>query len=231
MVDIYQKPNITRLSGAIRSALPKELRKQKLDEAITQATNGKRPETTSNPLAAFSYYPKHVGFINKDPKEEVVLMLRRHPLTNIKWILMSFVIIFVPISFPLFTFYTSLPPSYQLVILLLWYLMTAAYVMESFLTWFFNVNIITDERIVDVDFHNLIFREITDANIDQIQDVTVQIGGGLRTFANFGSVLIQTAAEIPKIEFHDVPKPDQVASVLRTMRVEEETEKIEGRVR
>lgn len=231
MVDIYSKTHKTNPDNIINPIAPKELRKQKLDEAIAEAANGRKPDSTSNPLAAFCYYPKHVGFINKDPKEEVILMLRKHPLTNVRWILISLVIILIPITFPLFSFYVSLPSSYQLIVLLLWYLMTTAYVMESFLTWFFNVNIITDERIIDVDFYNLIFREITDANIDQIQDVTVQIGGGLRTFANFGSVLVQTAAEIPMIEFHDVPKPDQVASVLRAMRVEEETEKIEGRVR
>ena len=39
-----------------------------------------------------------------------------------------------------------------------WYLILAAFIFEEFLGWFFNVNIITDERIVEVDFHNLIYR-------------------------------------------------------------------------
>ena len=99
------------------------------------------------------------------------------------------------------------------------------------MSWFFHVNIITDERIVEVDFANLVYREITDANIDQIQDVTVEVGGSLRTFLHFGNVVIQTAAEIPKIEFEAVPKPDTVARILRELRIEEEKEKLEGRVR
>lgn len=231
MVNIYDKSKTVELRSSFKSVHPPDVRKQKLDDAIAEASNGKRPSSTNNPLAAFCYYPKHVSFINKDAKEEVILMLRKHPITNLGWILASLVVILIPTTFPLFSVYVSLPWSYQIVVLLLWYLMTTAYVMESFLTWFFNVDIITDERVIDVDFYNLIYREITDANIDQIQDVTVRIGGGLRTFLNFGNVLIQTAAEIPMIEFVDVPKPDQVASVLRTMRVEEETEKIEGRIR
>jgi len=99
------------------------------------------------------------------------------------------------------------------------------------LGWFFHVNIVTDERIIEVDFVNLIYREITDANIDQIQDVTVEMGGGIRTYFNYGDLIIQTAAEIPKIDFEAVPKPDMVAKVLRELRVEEEQEKLEGRVR
>jgi len=231
MADIYSKPNTLGLAHPTKPTMTPELRKKTIDEAIATATNGQKPEKTRNPLAAFCYYPKNVSFINKDPKEEVILLLRKHPITNVKWISSSILALLLPTSFPLFSFFTALPGPYQFVLVLIWYLMSSAYILEGFLTWFFNVNIITDERIIDVDFHNLIFREITDANVDQIQDVTVRVGGGLRTFFNFGNVIIQTAAQIPMIEFYDVPKPDQVASVLRTLRVEEEVEKIEGRVR
>ena len=74
-------------------------------------------------------------------------------------------------------------------------------------------------------------REITDANIDQIQDATVQITGASRTFFNFGDVIVQTAAAIPRVTFEAVPNPDHVARILRELRIEEEVEKIEGRVR
>jgi membrane protein YdbS with pleckstrin-like domain len=90
---------------------------------------------------------------------------------------------------------------------------------------------VTDERVVDVDFLNLIYREITDANIDKIQDVTVQVGGVTEALFNYGNVLIQTASELPLIEFDNVPRPDKVSRILRNLRIEEEQEKIEGRVR
>ena len=106
-----------------------------------------------------------------------------------------------------------------------------SFCLEQFLSWFFHVNIITDERIIEVDFVNLFYREITDCNIDQIQDVTVEVGGGIETFFNYGDILVQTAAEITKIRFEKAPKPDMVARVLRELRIQEEQEKIEGRVR
>ena len=109
--------------------------------------------------------------------------------------------------------------------------MITAFVFEKFLSWYFHVNIITDERIIEVDFLHLVYREITDANIDQIQDVTVEVGSAIRTTFNYGDVIIQTAAQLPKIEFEAVPQPDRVAKVLRELRIEEEVEKLEGRVR
>lgn len=211
--------------------LSSQERKVKIDQALSETNGGTKPKITSNPLASFCYYPKHAGFISKDPEEEVVLLIRKHPITNVKWIIIATLMLGVPLVLEIFPFFTALPEPYQFVLILIWYLLVSTYVLESFLGWFFNVNIVTDERVVDVDFHNLIFREVTDANLDQIQDVTVKIGGGARTFFNFGNVYIQTASQIPEIEFIDVPKPDQIASVLRELRVEEEMEKIEGRVR
>lgn len=186
---------------------------------------------THNPISAFNYYPDHVNFVAADKEEKIVLLLRRHPITNVRWVLMAIVMMLAPFFLSFLPVLESVPESYQLIIVMSWYLITTAFVIEEFLAWYFNVNVITDERVFDVDFVNLVYREITDANIDQIQDVTVSVGGALRTMFNYGNVVIQTASEIPQIEFVAVPKPDTVAQILRKLRVEEEVEKLEGRVR
>jgi uncharacterized membrane protein YdbT with pleckstrin-like domain len=184
-----------------------------------------------SPLASYCYFPSNIRFVAKDSNERIVLFLRRHPITNLGWILISILMFSAPMvlsSFPLLSF---LPENFQLVAVLGWYMISIAFAFESFLNWFFSVYIVTDERIFDVDFINLIYREISEANIDQIQDVTTRMGGVIRTMFNYGDVYIQTASEIPRIEFEAVPHPDQVAKILRELRVEEEQEKIEGRVR
>jgi hypothetical protein len=184
-----------------------------------------------SPLTSFSYVPKDVEFINEDPDEVVILLLRRHPITNLKWIIVALAMLTVPAFFFVAPPLDRLPGSYQFALSLVWYLITAAFVFEQFLSWFFHVNMVTDERIIDVNFHHLIYREITDAKIDQIQDMSVIIGGGLRTIFNFGTVHIQTAAQVPRLAFECVPKPDKVAKLLNELRIEEEKEKLEGRVR
>lgn len=186
---------------------------------------------THNPLASFCYYPDYVKFINEDPNEKVILFIRKHAVTNLEWIFLVFLMILAPAFLPLFSFFDLLPTGFQIIFVMIWYLITFAIALEKFLTWFFHVNIVTDERVVEVDFVNLFYREITDANIDQIQDVTVEVGGAIRTYLHYGDVVIQTAAEVPKIEFEDVPNPDRVAKILRELRLEEEQEKLEGRVR
>lgn len=184
-----------------------------------------------NPLSAYCYFPDGIKFVAKDSDEKIVLFLRRHPITNIPWILISILMFVAPMVLSEFPILSFLPDNFQFIAVLSWYLVAIAYTFESFLDWFFSVYIITDERVFDVDFVNLIYREITEANVDQIQEVTTKMGGVVRTLFNYGDVYIPTASEIPNIEFEAVPNPDQVAKILRELRVEEEQEKIEGRVR
>ena len=196
-----------------------------------EAQKSKFPGHSHSPLSAYCYFPDNIGFVSKDSKERIVLFLRRHPVTNIRWILVSLLMFAAPTILDTFPLLSFMPDNFQFIAVLSWYMIAVAFTFESFLDWFFSVFIITDERIFDVDFVNLIYREISEANLDQIQDVTVKMGGVARTMFNYGDVLIQTASEVPRIEFEAVPYPDRVAKTLRELRVEEEQEKVEGRVR
>jgi uncharacterized membrane protein YdbT with pleckstrin-like domain len=123
------------------------------------------------------------------------------------------------------------PLGFRIVFLVLWYLFVTAFIFENFLSWYYNVYIITDERIVDVDFHSLLYKEVSQAKIDNIQDVTFVMGGLSRALFNFGDVFIQTAGEKREFDFDDIPHPDRVTKVLNELILEEEREKHEGRVK
>jgi len=189
------------------------------------------PGHTHNSFASYYYYPEKVDFDTKDPEEVVILLVRRHPITNVPWLLMTFVLIIAPAFLSVLPMFEQIPHNFQFVFTLMWYTITAAFVLEKFLAWFFNVNIVTDERIIDVDFVNLVYREVTDADIEQIQDVTVEMSGAIRTLFNYGDVLIQTASQEQKTKFEAISHPDRVAKILRELRVEEQEERAEGRVR
>lgn len=230
MPDIFiAKDSIKKKAMNKNASMPRS--KGALKYPKTHAERQKLPGHTHNPLASHSYFPDHVKFVNQDPEEKVILLLRRHPVTTARWIFLSFFLVIAPSFFPLLSIFESLPGMFQAVVVITWYLLTAAYIFEKFLSWYFHVNIVTDERILEVDFLHLVYREITDANIDLIQDVTVEVGGAIRTLFNYGDIIIQTAAQVPKIKFEAVPYPDRVTKILRELRIEEEAEKLEGRVR
>ena len=178
-----------------------------------------------------NYLPKSLKFENQEDKEKVLLLLRRHPLTNIGWIIISVFGFMIPYIIEPLNLLSLLPDSYRFILVAFWFLLLFGYSLEKFLQWYFSVSVVTDERIVDFDFHHITFKQVTDANIDKIQDVTYKVSGVFGTFFNYGDILVQTASEIPNIEFLSVANPEIVADILQDLRIEEEVEKLEGRLR
>lgn len=189
--------------------------------------HGRKPSI----FTAFAVSPAEVSFETQERDEQVVAFLRMHLITNVPWLFLTLLFILAPLVLRFFPLIDFLPFRFQLMSIIMWYLLVTAFVFEKFLAWVFNVYIITDERIVDIDFHNLLYKEVSETKIDKIQDVTFKMGGVIRTIFNYGDVLIQTAGTELKFEFHAVPKPDQVTKILQELRTQEEVEALEGRVK
>ena len=182
-------------------------------------------------LTSYSTFPTKVCFETQDDEEAVILFLRQHPIVTIPWIVLTIFLLTLPSVFSFFPPFASLPAMYQFVMTLAWYLFVFGYGLAKFMGWFFNIYIVTDERIVDVDFINIFFRKISTAKIDEIQDVNIQSSGALETFFGYGSLFIQTASAVPEFEFLSIPAPDRAGKILTQLIDHEEQEKIEGRVK
>lgn len=186
---------------------------------------------TDSLLSSFATFPTRVCFETQDDDEQVILFLRQHPIVILPWAALVVFLLTLPSVFMFFPPYAALPATYQLVITLGWYMFIFGYTLARLMGWFFNVYIVTDERIVDVDFINIFYRKISTAKIDQIQDVNTTASGAMETFFGYGNVFIQTAAEVSQFEFLAVPRPDEVGKILNQMIDGEEQEKIDGRVK
>lgn len=224
MPDIYVAPK----EGKPEKKKGKKPAKRALAEKVVKTEKQKQ---TRNPLAAFVANPPDIRFETQEREEKIILLLRRHWITNLTWVFLMVLMILAPFFLPFFPILDFLPLRYQTMAVILWYLLTLAFVLENFLSWYFNVNIVTDERIVDIDFYSLIYKEVSHCKIDQIQDISFKMGGISRTIFNYGDVLVQTAAEIPVFGFESVPQPALVVQKLNELILEEEQEKLEGRVK
>lgn len=187
---------------------------------------------TKTPFSSFLVNPKIFNFIEKDDAEEIFLVARPHWFTNVSWILTTIVLIFIPILISIFGLEkilpidsNFLPVKNQLVFVLFWYLIIFIFAFEKFLSWYFNVFIITSQRVVDIDFRNMLNKHFSEADLSVIQDVSSTVRGIGGTFFNFGTVLIQTASEINEIIFEKVPNPEKIIKVLQQLR---EAEEIKG---
>lgn len=182
-------------------------------------------------LSALAILPKKISFESQDPHEEIILLLRPHWATNVWWMAVAILLVFVPLFWPFFSIITLFPQRYIFILTMLWYALVISFVFEQFLTWFFSVNIVTDERIIDVDFYGLLFKQVAVSQIGKIQDLNYVQKGVIPAMLNYGSILIQTAGQIPTFDFTNVPNPDQIVKIISELIQQEEQEAIEQRVR
>jgi len=168
-------------------------------------------------LSAYLYKPRNVEFETRGSDEKIILFLRQHLVVNSKWIIVAILMVFAPIILRYFPILSFLPGNFRFVAVLGWYLITMAFVLENFISWFYNIYIVTNERIIDINFYDLVYKEVTDANIEKIQDITYRMGGVVKSVFGYGDVFIQTAAEISDFEFPSVPNPEHVAKILQEL--------------
>lgn len=171
----------------------------------------------ANPFSSYIRRPHHIRFENQTKKEEILLLLRPHMITNVPWMLITIFMVFLPTIFTRVIPTDFVPANFRFITIVSWYLLTFAFAYEKLLCWLFSVGIVTNERVVDVDFSTILYKDVSEARFDKIQDVSVKTGGFIRSVFNFGDVFIQTAGEIPEIEFEDVPDPARVTKLLDSL--------------
>lgn len=174
------------------------------------------------PLTAFAVNPDGVRFETQEAEEIVVLFLRQHLIVNLGWVLLAILLILAPtVLFPLIVaalgLAISVPAGYIVVGSLFWYLGTFGFILAKFLGWYFNIYIVTNERVIDIDFFYLLYKRFSQAELSKIQDLSYSSGGLFATFFNYGNVQIQTAGEMPNLEFDKVPRPEKVVETIRTL--------------
>src|SRR3990167_8278180 len=170
-------------------------------------------------LSSYIIHPKNCSFEGQDADEKILLLLRAHPITNLAWIIPAVLIFsipfFIPKILPLVNLDLSmLPEAFKQIFLIINYLLVLVVVFEGFLFWYFNVYIVTDKNIVDVDFHSILFKNIDVAPLRNIEDTSSSMGGILNAIFHYGHVFIQTAGTTKNIDLHNVARPHHIADFI-----------------
>lgn len=123
---------------------------------------------------------------------------------------------FIPIFLPNFeeVFGTNLFYFLQSsLFLFIWMLFFAIWIDYYFDAW-----IVTDERIVDIEQRGLFARGISELQLENIQDITVEVSGVIPTFLNYGNLYVQTAAEKARFTFRNVPDPYALKNLVMNLQ-------------
>lgn len=194
----------------------------KADALKSTAPISRKSSLIGKHLSSYLFMPADIRFETQAPGETIILLLRKHWLTNIVWIFISFLLIISPvIFFPVLVVNINLGQNISFNILsflsLAWYLITFTYILVNFLLWYFTVSITTNERIIDIDFINLLNKKFAETRIARVEDVTMKTGGFIRSFFDYGDVYIQTAAKEAVFQFFAIPHPEKVVRIVNEL--------------
>lgn len=172
----------------------------------------------SSNKAFFSYcLNPEITFKSIEPGEQIVLLLRAHPFTQLYWVATSIVLsILLMFSGTLLGNFFS--PAQIFFVNILGIIAIFSYVVISFINWYFNVGIITNHRIINIIIYSVLYREITSTQLEKIQDITEKTGGYIESLLDYGDVFIETAASNdPNIDFKKIPQPSEVIKIINNL--------------
>lgn len=202
------------LNGEFILNSEKKLHKDQANDYPKKATKLK---ISPHFYSSFTHFPKGVSFEEQEENEEIFLLIRRHFATNIPWIFASFFLILLPLIFSFFISFFPFPlPSPQAIFFYIafYYLVIFGFILINFTLWYFNVGLVTNLHVIDIDLSGILYRQISQAKIEKIEDVTYKQSGFIRSLFNYGDVNVQTAGEEENIEYDRVPRPAKVAEII-----------------
>jgi len=151
-------------------------------------------------------------FEGQHEHEIVLLTLRAHPLTQIIWITLSFFGFVLPLIIDVFLIGRA-SPSAIFFGNIFWWALVSSFAFYNLIRWVFNVGIVTNERVLDVDYV-FIQKEVSEAAAFDIADADAKTTGFFQDLFNFGDVFIQTAGTKSNIEYLHVPHPNEVVAIV-----------------
>jgi len=174
-------------------------------------------------LSSYFEDPSKVNFTNKLDEEILLLFLRRHFLTNLPWFLKAFALSLIPVIFEVlstFGFFSSNftdPTGKLLVYGFYYFFVLSGYIFVNYMTWFYNISLVTNIRIIDIDYSEIVFEHVDATKLSQVEDVGYKQIGILRSIFDYGDVHLQTAGTVTNFEFLAVPHPENVIRIINNL--------------
>jgi len=129
-------------------------------------------------------------FDNQHDDEELLMMFRQHPIVMRKGLIATLVMLMVGMV-PVLIWPTRV--GY------LWFgplgmLLGGVWLFWEWISWYYSVNYVSDQRIIQIKQKGLFSRSVVDIGLDKIQNINFDIPGMQATMFKYGTIVVQTFA-------------------------------------
>lgn len=163
-----------------------------------------------------------IRFPGQREDEEVLAVIYKHPIVQVKIVIAFLLVVVFPISLFLFFWFYAYPISEFYERGLLAGIISSVIILYGLLftciRWIneeFDIFILTTDRLIDVTQVTFLKRSVTSTPLEQIQDTTGIISGFIPTLLQYGDLTVQTAAGNASEFFIDhIRNPEAVAQKI-----------------
>lgn len=99
-----------------------------------------------------------------------------------------------------------------------YYFFVASYFLVLWLDYYFDITIVTNERMIDIQQSGLFSRSVSELYLLQLQDVSGKQKGVWQSLFNFGDVVIQTAGQKENFVINHVANSYQVSRKIMDLQ-------------
>jgi len=167
----------------------------------------------------------------KLPDEKIIKILRKDVFILLVKFTLALVLASLPalVGFIMLSLYPNLLQgeiSYPLIALAVsgYSLFIWLFLFFSFIDYYLDVWVITSERIIDVKQEGFFSRTVAELKLFKIQDVTSELKGFSKFIFRYGDVYVQTAGEVQRFAFRQIPNPEEIRDII--IKLAEENKKI-----
>lgn len=144
------------------------------------------------------------------PNEKLLAIHRQAEIVLIKLVLTVFALIYIPWSFLI---------KYELHIrfrrlLLVWTAGIVLYALYKYLLWLINVYVITNKRLIAINYKSLIHKIVQETPIDRIHNISSETQGFFKSLLKIGDVIVQVTSLTQPMVLRNLKKPEAVKDFL-----------------
>jgi len=163
---------------------------------------------------SFKAFPKELNFLDKERDENIVLVLRTPFFRYIPQMIAMLLTLLLPLIIYLPISEEEGSRTFMIAMMLIAVMIVVTFLIFAVLRWYYNVGIITDKRVLDIDFHNIMSHSVAEARLEKIVDITVKQKGIEGSIFDVADIHIQTAGSNPEIVFSKIPRARDVQNIL-----------------
>lgn len=159
--------------------------------------------------------------------DKIIVQTRRHIVSSLNIILMLLFMIFLPLVLLSFlrinvpAIGSSILMNFIVIVGSVYYLIVAIFAFTAWINYYYNLLIVTNNEVIDVDQNGIFDRRVTELSILRVQDVSARVKGFFPTFFNYGDVVAESAGENSQTYVIDcVPNPVFIANKIMELHNE-----------